>query len=1451
MSGPGGGTPQHAGPSALSSKLDEFRLRVCSEGSALHGQDAAQRRAKRLATSPPHDPIDLELDPPPLSDAGLRGIKDELSAHDITFASINATSKESVNRKKELEEVIAAYRRAVDDLMMAYIKIKTERDTTAKIWKMMRSTSRGDSGSDLGIEIAGAVQESTGAAIRGMLGEWHARESERTKALVTEMTASMSGQFEGCVRRAVETLASFREAPSVPQIAGRSYAGAVRASGAVAGPQLPSGRRELRDQSRLETIEVVPGENMSKNLPDSEATCRAVLTSIKPSEAGIKVDRVIKGRNKTVRIVADQDEISRLRPMLDNLGMEVKRVDKLNPRLRIRDIPVGTDKSLFVKDLIKQNLDGASEEDIRLVYWSPAKGRMGPAAVIEVSPDIRIRLLNQGRVYLGWSSCRVADHLRVLQCFKCLGFGHTANNCQAGSDTCGHCDNVHNSVDNLNVGRLDGFVCPICLRSFSSKIGLGLHKKKKHPVEYNEEIVVARVRPRWTDEEIRLLAIDEAGAPPQTRSMNSYLLERRGDDRSLESIKGVRRKQAYKDLVAEYRGQLLDQRIDESLSQPDARPIAAMVDGVPLSGSVAAKDWLLAKCDSIIPEMNGGIWIRTAIRRLEEGQSPEGALDDWWNNVFSDLEVTGRKRVARGPRAIPVLSKRKARRIEYRRMQQLWRTNMTKAAHKVLDGDAGSLPHPTLAAQLGFWKPVLEAESVDLAWPFAVGHPGVAVGDLWSPITEGEVINIRLPRTSSPGLDGLTVHRWFTEVPAILRATILNIFMATGWVPPRFRHSRTVLIPKSSDLMDPAYYRPISVSSVILRHFHKILARRVAACELLDVRQRAFIAADGCAENVAVLSAILFDARTNRRQLHVITLDVRKAFDTVSHNAIRYVLSKHGMPQIMVEYLSTLYRTAAVRLEVDGEFSDEILPGRGVRQGDPLSPLLFNLIMNEILAEVPDQVGYCMMDRNVNALAFADDLVLIGATRDGAQRSLERVMAALYRFGLELAPAKCAAFSLVPCGKTKRIKILTDPQFVAGDRPIPQLGVLHTVRYLGVRFGETGPVIQGVELLPLLERITRAPLKPQQRLKILRTYLIPRYTHNLVLGRVSYSMLRKLDKQTRAAVRRWLVLPDDVPVAFFHCPIKQGGLGIQSFETAIPRLTLLRLNRLKDSQYEMARVVGSSAWADRRMRWCRFARRRDEDWPSELHAKVDGFELREAGNVSVSTRWLDDAMVHIPSSDWLQYVKVWINALPTRIRTTRGSRRLREDVNCRGGCGVQETAAHVVQQCFRTHGGRIMRHDAVASALAGELQRGGYNVHRERVFRTREGVRKPDILAAKGTHGHVLDVQIISGARPLSDGHDRKRSYYANNADLLARISALLQVPVRNLDVSTVTLSWRGVWARESAAVLTSLGVSKAVLRGITTRVLKGSYMNFSRFNQTTATCRGRANLRMSGWGPP
>lgn len=1024
-------------------------------------------------------------------------------------------------------------------------------------------------------------------------------------------------------------------------------------------------------------------------------------------------------------------------------------------------------------------------------------------------------------------------------------------NLRGASPSTSNCD-VSSQHFNVIESTDTTVVCSVCSRSFNSKIGLGLHKKKAHPAEYNEDITTAQVKPRWTKEEVSLLAMEEALAPPQTDAMNLYLYGKHSGTRSIEAIKGVRKKQEYKRLVDEYKEEILTTAIDE-LSDAHEAPESNLVQEIRVEDhtSNVALNWLLAKQEDIIPEMNGGIWIRAAIERIRNNLTPDECLEEWWKNVFPDLVEAHGSRVSRRSCVRVEPSRRRARRREYRRMQTLWRKNMSKAAHKVLDGDADGLPHPTLSQQMAFWRPILEAGPLQTPQWDGGSWQCRNLGSIWAPITEAEVINIRLPRASAPGIDGMTVHRWFTEVPAVLRASLFNIFMAARRVPSGFRDSRTVLIPKSPDYMDPSNYRPISVASVILRHFHKILAKRLMSHDIFDVRQRAFMNADGCAENVAVLSAVLHEARRSFRQLHVIALDVRKAFDTVSHLGIYTVLKKIGCPGPFIEYINALYNSANTRLEVDREYSENIRPRRGVRQGDPLSPVIFNLIMNEILIAVPQYVGFDLYGHNINVLAFADDVLLFASTKEGAQKSLDGVMESLRSFGLELAPSKCAAFSLLPSGKAKKIKVLTEQQFHIAGRDIPQLDNLDSMRYLGIHFDARGPLLSSVDLGPSLDRITRAPLKPQQRIKILKVYLIPRFIHGLVLGRISHASLRKLDRQIRAAVRRWLRLPNDITKSFFHASNKQGGLGIMSFESSVPRLTRNRLDNLRLSTFPIVREIADGDWANQRRSWCRMAKVRDNDWPALLYRSVDGFELREAGDVTASTAWLDDPMIFVPPSDWIQYIKIWVNAIPTRIRTTRGTRRLHEDVLCRAGCAVQETAAHVIQQCFRTHGGRVMRHDAVAATVAAELQRGGYKVRREHVFKTREGVRKPDILAVKGERGYILDAQIVSGARSLHENHLTKRQYYANNKDLVDQVADLLQVTPTNLTISTVTLTWRGIWAKTSATTMDAMGVSRIVQRGITTRTLKGSYTNFVRFNQMTAVSRNRANLHMSGWGPP
>ncbi|KAL6416642.1 hypothetical protein ACFW04_013282 [Cataglyphis niger] len=496
-------------------------------------------------------------------------------------------------------------------------------------------------------------------------------------------------------------------------------------------------------------------------------------------------------------------------------------------------------------------------------------------------------------------------------------------------------------------------------------------------------------------------------------------------------------------------------------------------------------------------------------------------------------------------------------------------------------------------------------------------------------------------------------------------------------------------------------------------HFHKILAKRLAALDIFDKRQRGFRPVDGVCENITVLSAVLDDARRRCRTVHMACVDLSKAFDTVSHTAIHKTLEEVSLTQL----------------------------GRGVRQGDPLSPLLFNLVVDRALGVLSEDVGYRFGGRVVGALGYADDIVLLSSTKVGLQENLTRLNAA---FELEV---------WTYLGST----------------------------YQGAReYASVPPLARSIELL------TRAPLKPQQRLRLLRDCLLPRFYHQWAVGSVTSKTLRGADVLVRTAVRRWLRLPHDVPAGYFHAPIQSGGLGMPLLRTLIPILKYNRLRKLCVSSMPAASAAAESTYVERQLAWCENQmrlraervttttelRRQCAAW---LHESCDGKGLREVGSSKL--------------------------------------------MRCRAGCPDTETPAHCVQRCFRTHGGRILRHDDLCRQVGNFLRTRGWHVDAEHAYSTSVGRRRPDLTIVKNGEAVVVDAQVVSSETALNVAHDRKVEKYRSIQDLRDRVAEHTGVHRDNVRYAAITISWRGVWSPDSERELKRLGLTTGQLRTLTTRV--------------------------------
>lgn len=102
----------------------------------------------------------------------------------------------------------------------------------------------------------------------------------------------------------------------------------------------------------------------------------------------------------------------------------------------------------------------------------------------------------------------------------------------------------------------------------------------------------------------------------------------------------------------------------------------------------------------------------------------------------------------------------------------------------------------------------------------------------------------------------------------------------------------------------------------------------------------------------------------------------------------------------------------------------------GVRQRDPLSPLLFNLVLDRALKRLSLDIGFRIGDASkVTAHAFADNVVLCATTPAGLQSNLDAFVEGLRIAGLQLKPNKCLALSLVASGRDHKVKLVTKPTF--------------------------------------------------------------------------------------------------------------------------------------------------------------------------------------------------------------------------------------------------------------------------------------------------------------------------------------------------------------------------------------------------------------------------------------
>jgi hypothetical protein len=151
---------------------------------------------------------------------------------------------------------------------------------------------------------------------------------------------------------------------------------------------------------------------------------------------------------------------------------------------------------------------------------------------------------------------------------------------------------------------------------------------------------------------------------------------------------------------------------------------------------------------------------------------------------------------------------------------------------------------------------------------------------------------------------------------------------------------------------------------------------------------------------------------------------VSKAFDLVPHESIERALKTNGCPSELIDLFNNQYANSYTALSYADRSSPLIVLKREVKQGDPMSPILFNLVIDELFEIIGDRFGYELDGVGIaNARAFTDDIALMSGSELGMQQLLCETERSLSARGLELNADKCISISLRKAGKAKKSKI--------------------------------------------------------------------------------------------------------------------------------------------------------------------------------------------------------------------------------------------------------------------------------------------------------------------------------------------------------------------------------------------------------------------------------------------
>ena len=242
----------------------------------------------------------------------------------------------------------------------------------------------------------------------------------------------------------------------------------------------------------------------------------------------------------------------------------------------------------------------------------------------------------------------------------------------------------------------------------------------------------------------------------------------------------------------------------------------------------------------------------------------------------------------------------------------------------------------------------------------------------------------------APGPDGLNALFYQSQWNRV--GTSVCDFIKRVWREPKnvrdINNTLLVLIPKKDKPDEVTDLRPISLCNVIYKILTKVIANRLKWImpKIISPNQSSFVPGRHSSDNIIVAQEVIHSMRSMKhgKGFMAIKIDLEKAYDRLNWQFLKRCLFELNLSNHLVNLIHECVSSPTLQLLWNGDLSEIFESGRGVRQGDPLSPYLFVICMEKLahlIKERVDNRGWrpiklCRDGPELSHLFFADDIIL-------------------------------------------------------------------------------------------------------------------------------------------------------------------------------------------------------------------------------------------------------------------------------------------------------------------------------------------------------------------------------------------------------------------------------------------------------------------------------------------